>query len=670
MLPILRRCLPLFVLLLVTLPAGAGGLPKMKFNEVRQVAPGVFFRYSAISASDKTVVFGGSNNIWVVFKDYVVVFDANFPQGAGEVLKAIRKTTDKPVRFVIDSHHHGDHAYGNAVFAKAGATILAQANCARLLREVGPKLFAEAGKPPTGRKDVAASFLKVPDLIFDEKLVLDDGTQRMELLFLGHCHTPGDCFAYLPKLKILCTGDACVNGAFNYLGDADTAAWIKNLEKAQQIDVKLICPGHGPLAGKELLGKQRRYFVELRQEVQKGIAAGKDMEDIVKGIDIPWYKDWTGVEARSQTENTKYVYNELTGRVMPWDLVEDFGIYEGPSPTKDTPGWTKPKRIVVPNLMPTRLAELKRVAPDVLFVPVKMAEDAAREAADADAVIGFCTPAIVKAGGGRLRWIQVGHAGVEKDLSPEVVKSKVLLTNTARIYGPNVADQAFALLLALTRSSERALHVPWPDHLPVVPSGPAGYWGKMHLMARPKELHGKTMLVIGLGGIGTQIARRAHAFGMRVMAIDPKVDMRRPGYVFSIDPPRTLMDKLSEADVVVLACPLTEDTRALIAERQLKMMKQSAFLINIARGGLVKTGDLVAALKAKQIAGAGLDVTDPEPLPNDNPLWKLPNVIISPHIGGQSPEARERQWQLWRENVRRFVAGQPLLCVVDKGKGY
>ncbi len=109
-------------------------LAPMKYNEVREVAPGVFFRFSAISATDKSVAFGGSNNIWVVFEDYVLVYDANFPKEAGDVLAAIRKTTAKPVRYVLDSHHHGDHAYGNAVFAKSGATVVAQANCARLLR--------------------------------------------------------------------------------------------------------------------------------------------------------------------------------------------------------------------------------------------------------------------------------------------------------------------------------------------------------------------------------------------------------------------------------------------------------------------------------------------------------------------------------------------------------
>src|SRR5262249_30657761 len=170
-----KSCLLPIVLLVCAAPnAAQDSIPKMKFNEVREIAPGVFFRYSAISATDKKVEFGGSNNIWIVFDDYVAVYDANFPKEAGDVIEAIRKTTDKPIRYVLDSHHHGDHAYGNAVFAKEGASIVAQANCARLLRVNGPDEFLQAGKGPTGRKDIANSFLKVPNLIFDDKLVLDD----------------------------------------------------------------------------------------------------------------------------------------------------------------------------------------------------------------------------------------------------------------------------------------------------------------------------------------------------------------------------------------------------------------------------------------------------------------------------------------------------------------
>src|SRR5438132_1885248 len=632
----------------------ADELPQMKFNEVKEVAPGVFFRYSAISATDKNVVFGGSNNIWVVFEDYVVVIDANFPKEASDVIEAIKKTTDKPIRYVLDTHHHGDHSYGNAVFGQAGASIVAQANCARLLRVDGPKEFKESGRGPAGRKDVAGSTLKVPNVVFDDELVLDDDKERVEFLFLGHAHTSGDAFAYLPKHKFLCTGDACVNGAFNFMGHSDSASWIRVLDGAQQLDVKLVLPGHGPIAGKDLLEKQKRYFVELRQQVRNGIQADKNLDDIIAGIDMPWYKEWTGVTPAG--DNVKHVYNELTGRITPWDLTEYYGVTEGPSPTKDTPGWAEPKRIVVPNLMPARLAELKRVAPKVEFVPVKTVEDAVKAAEDAEAVVGFCAAEIVKAGK-NLRWIQVSHVGVDKNLSPELIGSNIVLTNTQRLSGPNVADQAFALLLALTRGVR--------ELVPEAVNG--GGWHKP--AATLQELNGKSMLVVGLGGIGTQVSRRASAFGMRVMAIDPK-DMERPAFVFSLDKPSELMKLLPKADVVVLACPLTGETKGMISDTQLKAMKKTAFLINIARGEIVQTSALVEALESKQLGGAGLDVTDPEPLPEGHPLWKMANVVISPHIGGQSPGATARQWRLLRENVRRFVAGEKLLCVVDKEKGY
>jgi phosphoglycerate dehydrogenase-like enzyme/glyoxylase-like metal-dependent hydrolase (beta-lactamase superfamily II) len=651
-----------------TVPA-ADQLPKMKFNEVKEIAPGVFFRYSAISPTDPKI-FGGSNNIWVVFEDYVVVIDANFPKEAGDVIKAIKKTTAKPIRYVFDTHHHGDHAYGNAVFAKEGASVIAQTNCARLLRIDGPAEFRKAGKGPGGRKDIAESKLKVPDVAFDKKLVLEDGKQRVEFRFFGHGHTSGDACAYLPKHKILCTGDACVNGAYNFMGHSDSASWIRALAKMQQLDIKLVCPGHGPLAGKDLLGRQQRYFVELRKQVKKGIDADKSFDDIAKSIDMPWYKEWTGVVPAG--ENVKHVYDEVTGRIMPWDLVEDFGIFEGPSPTKDTPGWKKPKKIVVPRgLMPARLAELKRIAPDVLFVPVKNAAEAVEEAADADAVLGYCTRDIVKAGK-QLRWIQIGSSGVDpKVLSQGLKKSKVLLTSTQRVNGPQAADQAFALLLHLTRNLKLARSASkGTGRIAARKNGKVvAKWSWLRKNVKPVELRGKTLLVVGLGGTGTQISRRAHAFGMRVRAIDWRA-AERPDFVFSLSKPGQLMELLPRADVVVLTCPLTAQTKGLMGKKQFAAMKKTAYLINVARGGLVKTAALVAALKKGRLAGAGLDVTDPEPLPDGHALWKMANVVISPKTAGMSPEARERRWRLWRENVRRFVAGERMLCVVDKEKGF
>jgi phosphoglycerate dehydrogenase-like enzyme/glyoxylase-like metal-dependent hydrolase (beta-lactamase superfamily II) len=650
--PSLARAGSLLAGLLLCLPVLAADPPALKFNEVKEIAPGVFFRYSSISATDKSIPFGGSNNIWVVFEDYVVVVDANFPKEAGDVIAAVKKTTSKPIRYVLDTHHHGDHAYGNAVWGKEGAAIVAQANCARLLRVDGPEQFKKEGLV---RKDVKDSSLKVPNLVFDDKLVFDDGKQRVEFLFFGHAHTAGDACAYLPKHKFLCTGDACVNGAFNFMGHSDSASWIRCLEKMQQLDIQSVAPGHGMLAGKELLEKQKRYFADLRKQVQKGIDAGQEPEDIAKHLDMAWYKDWTGTTPA--IDNVKHVYAELTGRIAPWDLSEEFGVYEGPSPTKKDADWKEPRRIVVQaGLMPARLAELKRVAPKIEFIPAKTAADAAKLAGDADAVLGFSTPEIVKAGK-NLRWIQVGHAGVEKDLFPELIASKIAFTNTARIYGPQVADQAFALLLSLTRGLREVV--------PVAASEAA--WRKP--TGKLQELHGRSILVIGLGGIGTQISRRANAFGMRVMAVDPR-DMDRPDFVFSLNKPDKLGELLPKADVVVVACPLTAETKGLIGSDTFAAMKPTAYFINIARGGIVKTETLVEALQKKQIAGAGLDVTDPEPLPDGHPLWKMANCVISPHIGGQSAEMQERMWRLWRENVRRFAEGEPLLCVVNKAKGY
>jgi cyclase len=293
-------------------------IPDMKFNDVKEIAPGVFFRYSSISADDKNIPFGGSNHTWIVFKDYVVVIDANFPKEASDVIADIKKTTKKPIKYVLDTHHHGDHAYGNAVWAKEGAQIIASKNAARLLKVNGPKQWEEAGQGQDGREDVRKSELKQADISFDEKHVLDDGTQRVEFHHFGHSHTIGDACAYLPKHKILCTGDACVNGAFNFMGHSNSASWIKCLDAMAKLEIDIICPGHGKLARKDLLALEKRYFTELRDAVKKGIDAKKSVEEITKELNFPWYKEWTGVDVAGPDMNkqsVKHVYDELMGKV-------------------------------------------------------------------------------------------------------------------------------------------------------------------------------------------------------------------------------------------------------------------------------------------------------------------------------------------------------------------
>ena len=242
-------------------------VPEMKFNDVKEIAPGVFFRYSSIAANDPKIPFGGSNHIWIVFKDYVVVIDANFPKEAADVIADIKKTTKKPIKYVLDTHHHGDHAYGNCVWAKEGAQIVASKPTARLLKINGPKQWEDAAKD---RKDIKDNELKQADITFDDKYELKDDTQHVIFHAFGHSHTIGDAFAYLPKHKILCTGDACVNGAFNYMGHSNSASWIKCLEKMEKLDIDLICPGHGKVARKDLLDTQKRYFVDLASAREEG----------------------------------------------------------------------------------------------------------------------------------------------------------------------------------------------------------------------------------------------------------------------------------------------------------------------------------------------------------------------------------------------------------------
>jgi cyclase len=293
-------------------PPAPPAIPEMKFNDVKEVAPGVFFRYSSISATDKSVPFGGSNNIWIVFRDYVVVIDANFPKEAGDVIADLRKTTDKPIKYVLDTHHHGDHAYGNCVWAKEGAKIVAHKTAARLLQSSGPKQWQDAAKD---RKDIRENELKQADITFDDKYVIDDGTQRVEFRHFGHSHTAGDAVAYLPKQKILCTGDACVNGSFNFMGHSNSGTWVTCLEKMKELDIALVCPGHGKVAGKDLLDTQKRYFADMRAAVKKGIDTKQSLAEITSGIDLPWYKEWTGVAVKDNKDNVKHVYDELTGKI-------------------------------------------------------------------------------------------------------------------------------------------------------------------------------------------------------------------------------------------------------------------------------------------------------------------------------------------------------------------
>lgn len=274
---------------------------------ITEIAPGVFFR--KVETQPK---FIGCNQGWVVFKDYVLVIEASFPNQSEELIKEIRKTSDKPIRYVFDTHYHGDHAHGNPVFHSIGATAVASENSRQLFDTKGTADFEK------NKKDNPAEYGKLeyakPSLTFPQKMIFDDGNQRVELLHFGHAHTAGDAIAWLPKHKIAFTGDACVNGAFNYTGDGNTESWIRVLTEFATLEPKIICPGHGEMADASLIQTQKRYFVELRQEIQKGIDAGKSLDDIKKTIDLPFYKEWTGVDVKMNVENIEHVYGELTGK--------------------------------------------------------------------------------------------------------------------------------------------------------------------------------------------------------------------------------------------------------------------------------------------------------------------------------------------------------------------
>jgi len=305
--------------------------------------------------------------------------------------------------------------------------------------------------------------------------------------------------------------------------------------------------------------------------------------------------------------------------------------------------------------------EIERLAPHLRVIAGLSRDQALARAQEAHAVdAGYATPEFVRAAR-NLVWVQSQSAGVERYLSvKELVETdRIVLTNMRGVHGPAIADHVFAMLLALTRD------------LPVHLEGRAqGRWNRAGSgVLRPIALKGRTLLVVGLGGIGTEIARRGHGFDMHVLGVRRGNDPA-PEFVERVGKPQDLVALLSQADVVAIAVPLTAETTHLFDRAAFAAMKPGSFLINIARGQVVDTDALLAALTSGKLAGACLDVTDPEPLPEDHPLWKLPNVVITPHVSSASELTDDRRWALFVENLRRFDAGEPLLNVVDKRAGY
>ncbi len=305
------------------------------------------------------------------------------------------------------------------------------------------------------------------------------------------------------------------------------------------------------------------------------------------------------------------------------------------------------------------LALVRAAAPNVRIISDLNRESALQQArtahgADADLLTSEFLEAAPD-----LRWAQSWSAGVERYIAiPQMMsRGEVVLTNMKGAYGPVIAEHVFAMILSRTRNL--------PHYLD---AGRQGDWSRGPGDAMT-SLQGSTMLVVGLGGIGSEIAMRADAFNMRVLAT-ARTERPPPPYVDVLGTAADLDDLLPQADVVVLAVPLTAETRGMMNRRTIRRMKEGAWIVNIARGAVVDTDALVDALDTGKIGAAFLDVTDPEPLPEGHTLWNRPNVLITPHVAARAELSAERRQALIVENMRRFSSGERLLNVVDKAAGY
>lgn len=289
---------------------------------VKQIAPGVWFREGDLKN------LGHCNNIIIEMKDYLIVVDANFPSGARLAMEAAKKVSSKPVKYVFDTHHHGDHAYGNPVWTQAGATTLAYKGVTEEMNRYEPKRWLQTAKQ---RKDVAD--LHLPDAERPKKtfatspFILKDETREVQFHFFGWAHTRGDGFVYLPKEKIICTGDAVANGPYNYTADGNIGNWPKVIQAAEKLDVVHVLPGHGGPGGKDVLAGEERFMIELYKAVKAGVDQGKKLQDLVKmegdkpvsaSLQLPAdVQNWVGDSLPAQVRDA---YEEITQHKPHGDL--------------------------------------------------------------------------------------------------------------------------------------------------------------------------------------------------------------------------------------------------------------------------------------------------------------------------------------------------------------
>ena len=303
------------------------------------------------------------------------------------------------------------------------------------------------------------------------------------------------------------------------------------------------------------------------------------------------------------------------------------------------------------------LAQIQTLVPDKRLLVTQ--DRAEIEAVLDDIEISVCSfPTDLLSQAPNLRWHQAWGAGVDWVLRyPELVEADLIITNASGVHAIPISEHIMAFLLAFARNIPDQVH-----------NQAHGKWRS------PRhnsifELAGKKMLLIGVGAIGAHTAPMAAAFGITVTGIRRNPEKSIPGIAAMYGPER-LHECLPNADFVVLTVPLTDETKGMISEAELRLMKPNAYIINIGRGGTIQQNVMIRALQEGWIAGAGLDVTDPEPLPESSPLWSMENVIITAHYSGRTPNYTERALAIFLDNLERYVAGKPLVNVVDKRLGY
>ncbi|HWX70009.1 MAG TPA: D-2-hydroxyacid dehydrogenase [Steroidobacteraceae bacterium] len=344
------------------------------------------------------------------------------------------------------------------------------------------------------------------------------------------------------------------------------------------------------------------------------------------------------------------------GSAAAAELIDKLGLHVAAQPVRERPGWRAPRIVLINEEMLELQPALQQAAPGVKLIAVSAATP--KQIAAADAAIGVCSAELL-AQAKQLQWIQWPAAGVERCVQqPALHERHLLLTNLQRTMGASMAEHVLGMMLALSRHFDYFLKQQQQAH-----------WARENTTPQLADLDGKTVLVVGLGGIGTEVARRAHALGMRVIATRAS-GRTGPDFVSYVGLPDELQKLAKDADFIVNCAPLTPQTTRIFNREFFETLKPGAYFISVGRGRSTVTADLIAALSSGRLAGAGLDVVDPEPLPAESPLWHLPNVIITPHISADTPGSAEQRNLVLIENLRRYAAGEPMISVVDIDRGY